>query len=217
MKYFLPYFLFKLALESRNMKFIYTLLLLSTTNLYAESSSILRCLGIEEARLHEQKVTGPIFNLNQRLISELIQIPGVRINQVDLRKICSGKDHESLKLLEQILIQGKSLFINTQAGLQKSITQGMIDDFIIGSKEIFLNFVSQVQMLSPTPNCLNNNIPKLPKLLDEIKYLEDEVDISQIFARKELDIFNRLKNYPLYYRACEKAKSTDKSGSKASK
>ena len=199
------------------MKFIYTLLLLSTTNLYAATPGILRCLGIEEARLHEQKLTGPIFNLNQRLISELIQIPGVTIHQVDLRRICSGNDHESLKLLEQVLVQGKSLFINTQTGMQKSITQGMIDDFIVSSKEIFLNFVSQVQMLSPTPNCLNNNIPKLAKLLEEIKYLEDEVDISQIFAKKEIDIFNRLRDYPLYFKDCEKAKSTDKSESKPSK
>lgn len=166
--------------------------------------------------MHEKKEAGPLFQLNQKLISELVQIPGVRINQVDYRRICN-QENESLKLLEQILVQGKSLFINTQQGMRKSITQGMIDDFIIVSKEIFLNFVSAIQMISPTPDCLNKHIPTLPKLLEEIKYLEDEVEIQKIFGKKDLEIFKKLQDYPLYFRACEESKKTDKSGSKTSK
>lgn len=199
-----------------DMKFIYILLLLFSLPTWSSSQGILRCLGLEEARFHKNKETGPLFNLNQKLISELVQIPGLRINQVDYRRIC-GQGNESLNLLEQILIQGKSLFINTQEGMRRSITQGMIDDFVIGSKEIFLNFVSQIQMISPSADCLNKHIPALPKLLEEIKYLEDEVDIQKIFGKKDLAIFRRLQDYPVYFKACEKSKSTETSGSKTSK
>lgn len=166
--------------------------------------------------MHENKESGPLFQLNQRLISELVQIPGLRINRVDYRRIC-GQGNESLKLLEQILIQGKSLFINTQQGMRRSITDGMIDDFIISSKEIFLNFISSIQMISPTPHCLNQHIPELPKLLERIKYLEDEVELQKIFGNKDLEIFKKLQDYPLYFKACEEAKRTDKSGSNDSK
>lgn len=198
------------------MKFIYGILLFLSPPSWSQSQGVLRCLGIEEARLHENKESGPIFQLNQKLISELVQIPGARINQVDFRRIC-GQGNESLKLLEQILIQGKSLFINTQQGMRKSITQGMIDDFIVSSKEIFLNFTSSIQMISPTPDCLNKHIPELPKLLEQIKYLEDEISIQQIFGDKDLKIFKKLQDYPLYFKACEESNNTDKSGSKVSK
>lgn len=204
-------------LESINMKFIYTLLLLLSLPSWASSQGILRCLGLEEARLHEKKITGPLFNLNQRLISELVQIPGLRINQFDYRRICNSQGNESIRLLEQVLIQGKGLFINTQHGMQGSITQGMIDEFVIGSKEIFLNFVSQIQMISPTFDCLNKNIPQLPLLLEEIKHLEDEVDIRAIFGKKDLIIFKKIKDYPIYFKSCVKSKSTESSGSKAKK
>ncbi|HLW58216.1 MAG TPA: hypothetical protein VKY27_12560 [Bacteriovoracaceae bacterium] len=198
------------------MKFIYGIILLFSFSSWSQSEGILRCLGLEEARMHENKESGPLFQLNQRLISELVQIPGLRINRVDYRRIC-GQGNESLKLLEQILIQGKSLFINTQQGMRRSITDGMIDDFIISSKEIFLNFISSIQMISPTPHCLNQHIPELPKLLERIKYLEDEVELQKIFGNKDLEIFKKLQDYPLYFKACEEAKRTDKSGSNDSK
>lgn len=198
------------------MKFIYGIILLFSFSSWSQSEGILRCLGLEEARMHENKESGPLFQLNQRLISELVQIPGLRINRVDYRRIC-GQENESLKLLEQILIQGKSLFINTQQGMRRSITDGMIDDFIISSKEIFLNFISSIQMISPTPHCLNQHIPELPKLLERIKYLEDEVELQKIFGNKDLEIFKKLQDYPLYFKACEEAKRTDKSGSNDSK
>src|SRR5690554_2291806 len=198
------------------MKFIYGIILLFSFSSWSQSEGILRCLGLEEARMHENKESGPLFQLNQRLISELVQIPGLRINRVDYRRIC-GQGNESLKLLEQILIQGKSLFINTQQGMRRSITDGMIDDFIISSKEIFLNFISSIQMISPTPHCLNQHIPELPKLLERIKYLEAEVELQKIFGNKDLEIFKKLQDYPLYFKACEEAKRTDKSGSNDSK
>lgn len=198
------------------MKFIYGIILLFSFSSWSQSEGILRCLGLEEARMHENKESGPLFQLNQRLISELVQIPGLRINRVDYRRIC-GQGNESLKLLEQILIQGKSLFINTQQGMRRSITDGMIDDFIISSKEIFLNFISSIQMISPTPHCLIQHIPELPKLLERIKYLEDEVELQKIFGNKDLEIFKKLQDYPLYFKACEEAKRTDKSGSNDSK
>lgn len=198
------------------MKFIYGIFLLFSFSSWSQSQGILRCLGIEEARMHENKENGPLFHLNQKLISELVQIPGLRINQVDYRRIC-GQGNESLKLLEQILIQGKSLFINTQQGMRKSITDGMIEDFIISSKEIFLNLISSIQMISPTPHCLNQHIPELPKLLEKIKYLEDEVEIQKIFGNKDLEILKKIQDYPLYFKNCEASRRTDKSRSKVSK
>lgn len=184
------------------------LALVFATSHFARSASdhqILKCLGAEEKRFHLKKELGPVYDLNQRLIAEMVQIPKLEVRQADYLAICAGqKFSESWKLLELSIKEGKSLFIipNEIQGIQRSMTEGMIDDYGEATREILVNFISQIQTISPTPTCLKEQIPELDKLFIEIKYLQEDVDAKVIFQGKDQRIFEKLKNYPLAFEKC---------------
>lgn len=182
--------------------------LLMATAFARDDRQILKCLGAEEKRFHLKKETGPLYDLNQRMIGELIQIPRVEITPEDYLTACSGKRFsESWKLLELSIKKGKKIFVIPKdvTGLQRSITEGMIDDYIEATKEILLAFISQIQAQSPTPTCLREKIPQLDEFFTEIKYLQEDVDMAAIFQGKDQRIFDRLKNFPLAFEKCRKA------------
>jgi hypothetical protein len=193
--------------------------LILSTSLFAKDRAILKCLGEEEKRFHLKKETGPVYELNQRLIAEIIQIPGIEISQEDYLAICTGqKFSESWKLLEHSIIKGKALFVlpNSLQGMQRQVTIGMIDDYVEITKEILLEFISKIQTLSPTPTCLKEKIPQLDSFFTEIKYLQEDVDMHTIFKGKDKKIFDQLKNYPLAFEKCRALlKKKVRSGSKA--
>lgn len=195
---------------------IFLLVLTLSPSLKArEQRQLLKCLGQEEKRFHLKKEAGPVVDLNQRLISELVQIPHIMIGPEDYMEICTGeKASESWKLLELSLRKGTDLFMipeNVQ-GMQRSMTEGMIEDYVTGSKEILLKFIAQIQTIAPTPTCLKEEIPELEQFFTEIKYLETDLDLKKIFQGKDQKIFDKLKNYPLAFEKCrarlrKKAKS----------
>lgn len=180
---------------------------------------ILKCLGEEEKRFHLKKETGPVYDLNQRLIAEIIQIPRVEVTPEDLRTICStGQFSESWKLLELSIKEGKNLFVIPKdvQGMQRSITEGMIDDYVDATRETLLTFIAQIQAASPTPNCLKEEIPQLENFFTEIKYLQEDVDLKTLFKGKDQKIFEKLKGYPQAFEKCRgrikkkpKSESTD--------
>ena len=179
------------------------------------ANRLLMCLGSEEKRLHQRKDTGPLYDLNQKMTAEMIQIPDVTLPDADFKAVCQGRRFsESWKLLELSLRKGKNLFVIPASitGLQRSITQGMIDDYVETSKEILLGFISQIQTLSPTPNCLLEEIPLLNKFFIEIKYLQEDVDMKKIMAGKDEKIFEKIKDYPAAFQRCrDRAKKNAKS------
>jgi hypothetical protein len=204
--------------------FVMILTLLLSSSLFAKDRAILKCLGEEEKRFHLKKETGPVYELNQRLIAEMIQIPGIEIHQDDYLAVCTGqKFSESWKLLELSIVKGKELFVLPKGleGMQKSVTMGMIEDYVDITKEMLLEFISKIQTLSPTPTCLKEKIPELDSFFTEIKYLQEDVDMQTIFRGKDKRIFDKLKNYPIAYEKCrallkKKAKSESKAAPKKS-
>jgi hypothetical protein len=184
---------------------------------HSADNELLKCLGKEEKAFHLKKQTGPVYDLNQRLISEMVQIPHATVAPEYIREICSSKHFSaSWKLLELSLKKGKDIFIippNVEE-MQKQITAGMVEDFIEGTREILLNFISAIQTISPTPNCLKEEIPELDNFFMEIKYLQEDVDLKNIFQGKDQKIFNRLKDYPRAFQRCrDRLKKKPKSGS----
>lgn len=179
------------------------------------ANQLLICLGAEEKRLHQEKSSGPLYDLNQKMTAEMIQIPNVTITPNEFKSVCrKNRFSQSWKLLELSLRKGKKLFIIPESitGLQRSITQGMIDDYVETSKEILLGFISSVQAESPTPNCLFEEIPLLNKFFIEIKYLQEDIDIQKIMAGKDEKIFDKMKDYPSAFQRCrERAKKKAKS------
>ncbi len=212
------------------MKLAHLLALLHVCIATASSASprddrqIIKCLGQEERRFHQTKKTGPVYDLNQRLIAELVQIPRVDVTPEDHRAICSReKFSESWKLLELSIRKGKALFVipGDVSGMQKSVTEGMIEEYVDATREILLSFLSQIQAQAPSATCLREEIPQLDQFLTEIKYLQEDVPMQQLFQGKDLKIFEHLKNYPLAFDKCrarlrKKAKSASPAAPKKS-
>lgn len=181
--------------------------MIMSLNLWAQArdTQILKCLGEEERRLHLAKDTGPIYDLNQRMIAEMVQIPNVELNPAEYQKICGSKRFsESWRLLEQSIQRGRELFVVSSkvGGMQKDMALGMVDDYVEATREILLTFISQIQALSPTPTCLKEEVPQLDNFFIEIKYLQEDVDMKTIFKGKDEKIFEELKNYPRAFEKC---------------
>lgn len=180
------------------------ILILLSTSAGAESPKLLKCLGAEEKQLHLKKITGPTYELNQRLIAEMVQIPDAIIDENDFRAICAAKGSESWKLLQLSITKGKNLFTipDSVTGMQRQIAQGMVDEYVEATNEILLNFITQIQSIAPTPHCLEEEIPPLRNFFFELKHLQVEVDTKKIFEGKDLKIFNQLKDYPRLFQRC---------------
>lgn len=189
------------------MKWIVIILFLALNHFPAQARErqLLQCLGAEEKRFHLAKATGPFYDLNQKIIAEMVQIPNAELSSSAYDRICNSKTYsESLKLLELTLKEGRSIFVLADVtGIQKDMTLGMIDDYLEATKEILLNFISQIQTISPTPHCLQEEIPELDKFFTEIKYLQEDVDIKTIFKNRELSIFDKIKLYPKAFKNCQ--------------
>lgn len=189
--------------------------LLAASSYARQERQILKCLGEEEKKFHLNKETGPLYDLNQRLISEMVQIPKVEIRDEAYLDICTGPQFSrSWKLLDRSIREGKSLFVipDKVEGMEREITLSMIDDYVEATREILLSFISQIQTHSPTPQCLKEEIPELDAFFTEIKYLQEDVDMAQIFKGKDQRVVEKLKNYPLAFEKCrarlkKKAKS----------
>lgn len=200
-----------------------TILLFSLTAA-AAPSELLRCLGSEEQALHKAKSLGPDYQLNQQLISELIQVQNVDLAPEYLTKVCPLKiTNPSRRLLALLLDKGPSVFsYKTQmTSLEKSIATSMLEDFMQSVQQSFLSYIASVQQEAPTADCLKKNIPELDLLFVDIKYLEEDVETKYLFKDKGLaeKIMTKLLNYPVMLKSCipkkpqKKAKKTDKSGS----
>jgi hypothetical protein len=182
----------------------------------ARSPELLKCLGEEERQYHLKKETGPNYDLNQRLIAEMVQVPNAGVKAELSQEICQARGFQSLRLLQLSLKQDKNLFVipESVSGMQRQITEGMIDDYVEASKEILINYVTQIQAQAPGPNCLSEEIKGLDKLFLEIKYLQEEVETSAIFKNRDLKILDQLKNYRSHFRRCQdRLKKKAKSGS----
>ena len=183
-----------------------------------DERQLLKCLGQEEKQFHLRKETGPLYDLNQRLISEMIQIPKAELDLDFYNEICS-KDSFSpaWKLLELSIIKGSSIFEvpDSVTGSQREMAKGMIDDYIEATKEILLNFLTQIQAQAPSATCLKEEIPQLDAFFSDIKYLQEDVDMKAIFAKRDIKIFRKLKDYPKAFKRCqERIKKKLKSESK---
>ena len=65
----------------------------------------IKCLGEEELLIHKSGSTGPVYNLNQWIISE-ISGQGIHVKEKYLLEICSNKDFSpSVSFLRLFLLK----------------------------------------------------------------------------------------------------------------
>lgn len=178
-------------------------MIFASLNSEARDQDLLKCLGSEEKAYHLKKETGPNYDLNQRLMAEVIQIPNAAVEPEALKDICQ-RENVAWKLLQLSIVRGKSLFQFPRGlgGMQKQMTMGMIDDYLEVTREILLSYIGQIQAESPTPTCLEEEIPALKPFLIDIKYLQEDVDVKQLFAKRDIKIFDQLKGYKEFFQRC---------------
>jgi hypothetical protein len=183
----------------------FVIVLIFSNLAFARTSELIKCLGAEEKIFHLKKETGPSYELNQRLIAELVQISNTTMTPEALKAICSSSKGVSWKLLELSLTKGKNIFHIPKdvTGGQRQVTEGMVEGYILASKEIFLAVLTQIQALAPSPDCLTQEYPELIPFFLDLKYLQEEVDTEKLFKGRAEKIFNKLQTYPEAIKRCQ--------------
>ena len=173
---------------------------------------ILKCLGTEELILHQKKLTGPLYHLNQEFINELSSWGKVNIKKDQLDLICTSKKFSpSVNLLRHFLLYGKSFFNDTPTNMvsavaARALQKSLLDALLLKVPSLFFNYLSSLQALSTNPHCLNENIPELRYFIYQFKYLEDEVSSKDLLADKQKikNIFSKINNLGSILKKCNK-------------
>jgi hypothetical protein len=204
------------------MKWPLILLILSAPSWAARpkkgASQLLVCLGAEEKLYHKKKAAGALYDLNQKLISELVQAQGLDGARATIKAVCSKGNRGSLQLLEAIMLDPKGWFALSEKS--SSLDRELAREITQSTPEIFLNFLSVLQAEAPTPDCMNKHIPAIAQLNDEVRFLQEEVDLTKITNKKARlsKIFAGIQRIDEIFEVCakEKSKNTDKGAGKPS-
>lgn len=176
------------------------------------ASRLLVCLGAQEKAFHKQKATGAFYDLNQRLISELLQTQGVDGTPALLAQICKKTERSSIDLLEAMLLDPNGWYV-IKTGTT-GLTRELMKEMASTAPEMLLTFLSALQTEAPTPDCLEKHIPGLKALNEEVKFLQEEMDLSKITNKKSRlsKIFAGIQRSEEIFAVCasEKSKKTDK-------
>ncbi len=191
-------------------------------------TAILRCLGAEEKEFHRQKHTGALYALNQRLIGELVMVTGLEGKPEFLAKACSGKGSPSVALLEALLFDGEGWSTSGEATtpVEGNIRQELVKDLVATAPEILLEFLSQLQAEAPTADCLEKHVPGLKTMNQEVRWLQEEVDLAKLAGHKARlrPIFSKVRGIQAVFAQCrqearqrkEKSKETESASGKPS-
>ena len=128
-----------------------------------QASPLLQCLAREEEQIHQQKVKGPIVELNQEMLALFATIRQLRLKPPYRKQICqpSSAFTPSLGLLRIILLHGKQPFYSTSQdssyrGFQKSFLTSLSST----ANRLLMNYLSAIQALTPRSHCLIEQIPR---------------------------------------------------------
>lgn len=184
------------------------------------SSRLMYCMGQQEKFFHLKKETGPFYELNQNLIAELIQVPGLEASSILLNRICKPSILAPLYLLEAMVLDPRDWYVLDRKldPQTRSISEELMKELRQMSPEIMLTFLSGLQMQMSTPGCLEKHIPGLKKMYHDVKWLQEEVDLKKITMGQErlIPLFSGIQKYQLFAAECAKSKNTTKGSGKPS-
>ncbi|MBF0360099.1 MAG: hypothetical protein HQK49_03770 [Oligoflexia bacterium] len=190
-----------------------------------KDTNIIKCLAQEESIIHKNKVNGPIYSLNKELLNELVIDESISVKEKYLKEICSFKEFSpSVFLLQHLLIEGKEIFsINDNQSNSSNVFEDqtekpralyLIDNLMDLAPSLFINYLMELQNMTPSATCLEVKIPELAKYLQNYQYLEEEeyAGTKIVFDKEKIKIiFEKLKNFDKIYKECLSMKKTQKS------
>ena len=166
----------------------------------------------EELQLHRKRDIGPRYVLNQVFLNKLSS-NSIAIKNKYAKKICNYKSgRPSLIMLKILLLEQRDLFDikvskNRIDGLENfKISQA--DEFVAQAADVFFEYISGVQAMAPSANCLEKKIPQIKSLFRRYRYLEEEVAAVELLKDKKeiLEIFKGLENIDNVFAICEREK-----------
>lgn len=155
----------------------------ATNQSYGNSLTLLKCLGKEELYLHQNKITGPVYLLNQLLINKISSIENIPLKKESLKKICHRDkvtNSVAVNLLYYLLIEGKNIFHVPK----NSISMGL-NALISDTHYIFFKHLSRLQGETATHDCLEKKIPEIKYFSDRFKTLLPNVPTKNLFKEKD--------------------------------
>ena len=165
------------------MKFFCLTLIFLSFCAQASQSELLKCLGKEEKYIHQQKIGGAFFELNQSMISFVVMFPSdTKIKSNKLKEVCE-ETYSSFHLLRLFLTDGLKIFSysnNQQAGADSISKESIAKNSLM----MFLQFLGRHQANFQKADCLERSIPELREFFRKTRYLE--TDISYVKVVKEL-------------------------------
>lgn len=177
----------------------------------APPSELLRCLGQQEKVFHAEKATGALYDLNQKMIAELVQLSGVDGTPLLVKEVCRSQGKGALYLLEAILLDANQWYLirPQTSALGGALSAELVKELNSSGPELLLSFLGALQMESPTPDCLEKNIPGVSQLYFEVKWLQEEIDLQKIAGKKKrlAKIFGGIHRAEAYFAACAREKS----------
>jgi hypothetical protein len=179
-----------------------------------KDNALLKCLGIEELKIHRAKSEGPLYRLNQLLINKLASFNNLILREAYYQEICKNKNFSpSLALIKSILLNRKKIFdpksFHENASI-KSYQMASLESLSGEMAHVFFNYLSQIQALTPTAKCLEKNMPELGLFLERYKYLETDYSPDVLLEEKSKlnSIFNKLQRLDSILKRCEKEKKS---------
>ncbi len=152
---------------------------------WSANQEFLKCLGAEELHYHNSKLNGAYQRLNQKIISEFIQLSRtLTIKDKYQKEVCKTPNSlPSLILLKLLLTKRESLFISSANKLdisQTSIDQGAMKEVTKEGFRIFVSFINDLQAMSNTPNCIIKKIPELKEFYFKSRYTMEDTGLRRL-------------------------------------
>lgn len=177
-----------------------------------DSGKLLKCLGQAELRIHQQKLAGAIYQLNQELVNEVASWDKIQLKKRYVNQICEVKDFSpSVELLKVLLLAGEEAFNFEKHDFEteslKLYQIEVIRDFLDRIPKIFFSYLADLQSMIDNPKCLLKNVPELDYFFERYRYLESDVSTKQLIQTPEAQqklksIFQKLRNFDKIVSSC---------------
>ncbi len=182
------------------------------------TNKFLLCLAEEELVIHKNHETGPLYHLNQLFLNELMTIGEFKLKDEHIQKICSKKNKfaPSVNFLYFLLVEKKnifdlSMFTGDDLRSEKGLQLASINNLLERTPHIFIKYLTDLQQLATSFNCLEKEIPELSTFFTQIMYGEEiNLDAAVSDNKKMQKIFDGLINFDLILAKCKKESEDQK-------
>ena len=178
-------------------------------------SSLGQCLAKEEERIHLNQVKGPIVKLNREMLSLFTTVKRPLLKKKYFHQICRSQSKfvPSLNLVRVILTHGKEAFYFTaQNPLKKKFQNNLLTHLSRRTGQLLLTYLSDIQGLSPRPDCLIERMRPLQKIYHKYKVLEEHEDTDQLMGPSDItQVFAQLNQLDKMMKACRPTSPSENS------